>query len=79
MLARALPMSANSYQYDKTPREAYQQSVIMVLGTRRQAGNIGATEFLLRYKTLVDQMKAGWEALQDPSGLPSPAQILTWL
>jgi hypothetical protein len=60
-------------------REAYQQAVIMLLGTRRQKPELGAGEFLLRYKTLADMVIDRWTQIEDTEGLPSPDQVLTWV
>lgn len=62
-----------------SPREAYQQAVIILLGARRQNANLGAGEFLLRCKTLSDQVRDRWCAVDDTEGLPSPDQVLSWI
>jgi hypothetical protein len=60
-------------------REAYQQAVIILLGTRREKQELGAGEFLLRYKALADMVTARWSSIEDAQGLPSPDQVLTWI
>jgi hypothetical protein len=79
MLAEMNTMPDRPRRKAASSREAYQQAVIMLLGTRRQKQEFGAGEFLLRYKTLADTVKDRWTPLEDTEGLPSPDQVLTWL
>jgi hypothetical protein len=79
MLVEAKAMPDRTNRKLASAREAYQQAVIILLGTRREKRELGAGEFLLRYKALVDMVTARWESIEDGHGLPSPDQVLTWI
>jgi hypothetical protein len=60
-------------------RELYQQSVIILVGTRRSKSDASVVDFLAGHAALLEQLRLRWAALEDKGSLPSPDQVLAWL
>ena len=62
-----------------TPKEAYLQAALVLVGTRRSGQFENVASFASKNRTLLDNLNALWGALDDRKGVPSPATVISWL